>query len=107
MTVNLVARFVSCLKLLDEYTTGIILRVKPTGVGKHNSIDKRPIKSYSVVMINAIKNKYYQYQPGEFLPIWMDGELSNRKQFHLYKLKRAALRADRAFQTVLDRAYAK
>lgn len=38
-------------------------------------------------MINSIKNKYYHYQPGEFLPIYMDGELANRKQFHMYKVK--------------------
>ena len=40
-------------------------------------------------MINSIKNKYYQYKPGEFLPIYMDGELANRKAFHLYKAKKA------------------
>lgn len=38
-------------------------------------------------MINKIKNKYYNYQPGEFLPIYVDGQLANRKQFHMYKLK--------------------
>lgn len=40
-------------------------------------------------MVNKIKNKYYRYQPGEFLPIYMDGELANRRDFHLYKAKRA------------------
>lgn len=40
-------------------------------------------------MVNKIKNKYYQYKPGEFLPIYMDGELANRRAFHLYKLKKA------------------
>lgn len=39
-------------------------------------------------MVNKIKNKYYKYYPGEFLPIYMDGELSNQKAFHIYKLKR-------------------
>jgi hypothetical protein len=38
-------------------------------------------------MINKIKNKYYNYQPGEFLPIYMDGQLANRKEFHAYKIK--------------------
>jgi len=37
-------------------------------------------------MINSIKNKYYSYQPGEFLPIYMDGKLANRKEFHKYKV---------------------
>lgn len=58
-------------------------------------------------MINKIKNKYYQYTPGEFLPIYYGGQLANRNDFHLYKLKKAALAADRAFQSVLDRAYSK
>jgi len=39
-------------------------------------------------MINKIKNSYYKYQPGEFLPIYMDGELANRKAFHIYKIKK-------------------
>lgn len=38
-------------------------------------------------MINSIKNKYYNYQPGEFLPIYIDGQLANRADFHKYKLK--------------------
>lgn len=56
-------------------------------------------------MINSIKNKYYTYQPGEFLPIYMDGELANRKQFHMYKLKKAALAADRAWMSFVERAH--
>jgi len=40
-------------------------------------------------MINSIKNKYYTYKPGEFLPIYMDGQLANKKSFHLYKVKKA------------------
>ena len=39
-------------------------------------------------MIQAIKNKYYTYQPGEFLPIYSGGVLTNRKDFHAYKLKK-------------------
>jgi len=58
-------------------------------------------------MINSIKNKYYTYTPNEFLPIFEDGKLANAKQFHIYKLKKAAIRADNAFQILLDRAYAK
>ena len=34
-----------------------------------------------------IKNSYYNYQPGEFLPVYMDGQLANRKEFHAYKIK--------------------
>lgn len=40
-------------------------------------------------MVNKIKNHYYQYKPGEFLPVYIDGELANRRAFHCYKLKRA------------------
>jgi hypothetical protein len=41
-------------------------------------------------MINSIKNKYYEYNPTEFLPIYYEGVLANRKDFHLYKAKKAA-----------------
>lgn len=57
-------------------------------------------------MIKSIKNKYYTYQPGEFLPIFQDGQLANRKQFHAYKIKRAANRADRAWIAFVERAHA-
>lgn len=56
-------------------------------------------------MINSIKNKYYTYQPGEFLPIFMDGELANRKQFHMYKAKKALLAADRAWMAFVNSAH--
>lgn len=39
-------------------------------------------------MINAIKNKYYQYDPTEFLPIYRDGVLDNKREFHTYKAKK-------------------
>lgn len=39
-------------------------------------------------MIKAIKNKYYTFTPGEFLPIYIGGELANRKEFHAYKIKK-------------------
>lgn len=55
-------------------------------------------------MLNKIKNKYYQCQPGEFLPVFMDGELANRKQFHIYKLKCAARAGGQAIYTALNRA---
>lgn len=58
-------------------------------------------------MINKIKNKYYQYSPNEFLPIYVEGKLANKNEFHLYKLKKAALAADHAFQVAIDRAYSR
>lgn len=36
---------------------------------------------------NTIKDKYYRYQPGEFLPVYMDGELANKREFHAYRIK--------------------
>jgi hypothetical protein len=36
---------------------------------------------------NTIKNKYYQYQPGEFLPVYSGGELLNKREFHAYRIK--------------------
>jgi hypothetical protein len=38
-------------------------------------------------LIQILKSKYYTYQPGEFLPIYVGGELTNRRQFHAYRLK--------------------
>jgi hypothetical protein len=58
-------------------------------------------------MINKIKNKYYEYNPSEFLPIYRDGKIDNMRDFHLLKAKKAALAMDRAFQRVLDAAYSK
>jgi len=66
-------------------------------------IDKQASLSYDVYMINKIKNKYETYTPGEFLPIYYDGRLANKKEFHLYKLKKVGLAIDRAFV----RAYGK
>ena len=40
-------------------------------------------------IVQIIQNKYYTYKPGEFLPIYTDGQLSNKKSFHLYKAKKA------------------
>ena len=56
-------------------------------------------------MIKSITNKYYEYNPNEFLPIYYDGKLANRKQFHMYKLKKAALAADRAWMGFVERAH--
>ena len=57
------------------------------------SIDKQQLKCYNVAMLkhitNTIKQKYYIYQRGEFLPVYSGGELINKKQFHIYKAKRA------------------
>jgi hypothetical protein len=64
------------------------MSVKLTGVDKHNSIDGLAKISYTVAMLNKIKNKYYTYQPGEFLPIYHDGVLTNRREFHIYRIKR-------------------
>jgi hypothetical protein len=41
-------------------------------------------------MIKSITNKYYEYNPNEFLPIFYEGVLANRKEFHAYKAKQAA-----------------
>lgn len=36
---------------------------------------------------NIIQNKYYRYNPGEFLPIFSNGELINKREFHQYRIK--------------------
>lgn len=58
-------------------------------------------------MINAIKNKYYTYQPGEFLPVYYDGALANKKDFHMYKIKKAALAADAAWMRFVSTTHSK
>lgn len=35
----------------------------------------------------TIKNQYYRYQPGEFLPVRSGGELLNKREFHMYRIK--------------------
>jgi len=34
-----------------------------------------------------LQDKFYTYQPGEFLPIYEGGVLLNRREFMIYKLK--------------------
>ncbi len=70
-------------------------------------IDKYSEVSYYITMINAIKNKYETYTPGEFLPIFYEGELANRREFHMYKLKKAAVAADNAWMGFVNRAHSK
>jgi hypothetical protein len=35
----------------------------------------------------TIKNHYYRYNPGEFLPVYSGGELINKRDFHTYRIK--------------------
>lgn len=58
-------------------------------------------------MINSIKNKYYEYETNKFLPIYRDGKLANRNEFHVYKLKKVAVAADAAWMGFVNRAYSK
>lgn len=44
------------------------------------------------IITNPIKNKFYTYVPGEFLPVYVDGHLANRHSFYTYKARRAAWR---------------
>lgn len=46
---------------------------------------------------NSIKDKYYRYQPGEFLPVYSGGELLNRKDFHKYRIRQILSRPSEAF----------
>ncbi len=38
-------------------------------------------------IIKIIKEKYYEYQPGEFLPVRVDGKVTNMREFHMYRIK--------------------
>lgn len=65
----------------------MLLTKLPQGVRAKGSIDKRLLTCYNVAMINSIKQKYFTYQPGEFLPVYIDGKLANRREFHMYRLR--------------------
>ncbi len=56
-------------------------------------------------MINKITNKYFEYNPNEFLPIYRDGKIDNMKEFHLLKLKKAVVAADSAWMGFVNRAH--
>lgn len=58
-------------------------------------------------MINAIKDKYYRYEPNQFLPIYEEGVLANRRDFHLYKIKKLAVAAGKAWMGFVNRAHGK
>lgn len=58
-------------------------------------------------MINKIKDKYETYTPGEFLPIYYEGKIANKKEFHLYKLGKAMSAADNAWMGFVNRAHGK
>lgn len=45
-----------------------------------------------VNITNTIKSKYYTYVPGEFMPVYVDGQLANRASFHAYKMRRTLWR---------------
>jgi hypothetical protein len=34
-----------------------------------------------------LEDKYYRYNPGEFLPIYEGNTMVNKKQFHAYRIK--------------------
>lgn len=42
-------------------------------------------------------NSYYTYKPGEFIAIYVDGELNNKFEFHIYKLKTVFTSIKQAF----------
>lgn len=52
-------------------------------------VDKKAVTCYNVAMLNltqTLKNKYFTYQPGEFLPVYSGGVLLNKRQFHVYRI---------------------
>lgn len=53
-------------------------------------IDKKQLVCYYVIVMKltqTIKAKYYTFQPGEFLPVYRDGQLANKREFHIYRIK--------------------
>lgn len=54
---------------------------------------------------NTLKDKYNTYTPGEFLPIYLEGELANRREFHIYKAKKLLTAADQSWMSFVNRAH--
>lgn len=54
-------------------------------------------------MIKKITNKYYEYNPNEFLPIYRDGIIDNKRAFHAYKAKCAAKAVAKALTPIAQR----
>lgn len=54
-------------------------------------------------MIKNITNKYYEYDPTEFLPIYRDGAIDNKTAFHAYKAKKAIARIGKALAPTANR----
>jgi hypothetical protein len=47
-------------------------------------------------MKDAILDKFYLYDPNEFLPIFVDGQLDNKNEFVAYKIKSMAKKLAKA-----------
>jgi hypothetical protein len=86
VAVRRVARF----GILIKVTTRVYQTYSKTSqVYRGRGIDKTSKVSYSVGMINAIKDKYYTYPAGEFLAIREGGKVINMSDYHKYKIKKA------------------
>lgn len=57
-----------------------------------------------ITITNIIKQKYYQYDPAEFIPVYSGDKLVNKKAFHSYKLRKAISRMARRFNHALQTA---
>ncbi len=49
-----------------------------------------------------INKTIYGYNPQQFLPIWIDGKLSNRGEFITYKARRVVERFSDTFDAMRD-----
>lgn len=38
-------------------------------------------------LTQTLKDKYYRYNPGEFLPVYSGNEMLNKRAFHAYRIK--------------------
>lgn len=56
-------------------------------------------------MKNIIQNTIYGYNPNEYLPVFVDGELANRNAFIAYKAKRAVIGLGSAAGKLLEVTY--
>lgn len=54
------------------------------------NIDRNGQVCYYVIVMKIkqiLKDRYYRYQPGEFLPVYSGGEMLNKREFHAYRIK--------------------
>ena len=63
----------------------------------------QPLTHAKTNIKEAVLDMAFGYDPREYFPVFVDGELSNKSQFVQYKAQRARLAVRRAIRASLQR----